>query len=60
MDERPARSDELWGDPAKLKSDILEINVSGDWKRDTGVFVQTDVGLPMTILSVMPEMNIGG
>lgn len=59
MDTYPARSTELWGDPAALKSDIIHLTISGDWKRDSGYHIQSERGLPMTILSVVPNTNVG-
>jgi len=55
----PARSDELWGDPAKLKSKIVSIPISGDWQEDKSVFVKSEPGLPMTILSLTPDVDVG-
>lgn len=60
LEEYDTRSDENWGDPASTISDIIRINVTSDWKRDNGVIVKSDVGLPMTMLSVIGDTNVGG
>jgi hypothetical protein len=59
LEEYPSRSTELWGDPAATISDVIRIPVSGDWERDIGVTIKTENGLPMTLLSVIPGVNIG-
>ena len=59
LEEYPSRSTELWGDPAATLSDVIRIPVSGDWERDIGVTIKTEAGLPMTLLSVIPGVNIG-
>lgn len=59
LEEYPSRSTELWGDPAATLSDVIRIPVPGDWERDIGVTVKTETALPMTLLSVIPGVNIG-
>lgn len=59
LEEYPSRSTELWGDPAATLSDVIRVPVSGDWERDIGVTVKTEAALPMTLLSVIPGVNIG-
>ena len=59
LEEYPSRSTELWGDPAATLSDVIRIPVPGDWERDIGVIVKTETALPMTLLSVIPGVNIG-
>lgn len=60
LEEYPTRSDEVWGDPASAISDIIRIPVPGDWKRDVTVIAKANVGLPQTILSMTPEVEVGG
>lgn len=59
LEEYPSRSTELWGDPAATLSDVIRVPVSGDWERDIGVTIKTEAALPMTLLSVIPGVNIG-
>lgn len=59
LEEVPSRSNELWGDPAALKSEVVKIQISGDWKRDKYVHVKTEPGLPMTVLSIIPDLDAG-
>jgi hypothetical protein len=60
MEEFPTREVEVWGDPAASVTDVIRINVSSDWKRDTSVFIQSEPGLPQTILSMAADTNVGG
>ena len=60
MQEYPSRELEVWGDPAATVTDVIRLNVPSDWKRDTSVFIQSEPGLPQTILSVVPDVTEGG
>jgi len=60
LQEYPSRTTELWGDPAALVSDVIRLPIPGDWHRENGVVVQTEAGLPMTILSAIADTNVGG
>lgn len=60
LDEYPSRSTELWGDPAAMLSDVIRINVPGDWERDTSLIIKSQPGLPQTLLSVVADTNAGG
>jgi hypothetical protein len=60
LEESPTRETEVWGDPAAIKSDVIRVNVSSDWKRDMSVIVQSEPGLPQTILSLVADTNVGG
>jgi hypothetical protein len=60
LEEYPTRSTELWGDPAKAISTIVRIPISDDWRRDSSVIARATPGLPQTILSMVPDTNVGG
>ena len=60
LEEYPTRSTELWGDPAKAISTIIRIPISDDWRRDSSVIARATPGLPQTILSMVPDTNVGG
>ena len=60
MEEYPSRELELWGDPAATVTDVVRLNIPSDWKRDTSVFIQSEPGLPQTILSIVPDVSEGG
>lgn len=60
MQEHPSRELELWGDPAATVNDVLRINIPSDWTRDTSVFIQSEPGLPQTLLSLVADVTEGG
>jgi len=59
LEEYPSRSTELWGDPAATLTDLLRIPISDDWQRESGVTIKSEQGLPMTVLSMMADLDIG-
>lgn len=59
LEELPSRSTEPWGAPAAVRSGIVRVPISGDWERDKQVFVETEPGLPMTVLSITPDFDTG-
>lgn len=60
LEEYPSRSTELWGDPAATLTDLIKIPISDDWGREGGITVQSEPGLPMTILSWVADTDVGG
>jgi len=59
LESYPARSTELWGDPASTLTDLLRLPISDDWAREAGITIQSEQGLPMTILSMMVSTDVG-
>jgi hypothetical protein len=59
LEEYPSRSTELWGDPAAILTDLIKIPISDDWAREAGVTIQSEQGLPMTILSMLADTDVG-
>lgn len=47
------------GGPIPLKTQQVNITVAGDWVRDATMYVVQDYPLPMTVLGVAPEWDIG-
>ena len=60
LDSYPSRYVENWGDPAASVSDVIKINISGDWGRDRTVHFQSEPGLPQSITSMIANVNVGG
>ena len=60
MEEHPSRELEDWGDPAAVVNDVLRVNIPSDWDRDTSVFIQSEPGLPQTLLSLVADVSEGG
>jgi len=54
---RGERTDELMGDPTRLQSRVMPIDIKADWKTQCSVFFRHDVPLPCTILSVTPDVE---
>lgn len=54
------REDEVWGQAGALMSADLYQPVSSDYKRLSTVFYRQPNPLPVTILSVIPELSVGG
>jgi|TARA_R110002110_G_scaffold43923_6_gene135928 hypothetical protein len=59
LEEYPSRSTERWGDPAATLTDLIRLPISDDWAREAGVTIKSEQGLPMTILSMMADTDVG-
>ena len=59
LEEYPSRSTELWGDPAATLTDLIKIPISDDWQREASVTIKSEPGLPMTILFMAAETDVG-
>mgnify|MGYP003132302358 CR=1 FL=1 len=59
LEEYPSRSTELWGDPASTLTDLIKLPISDDWAREAGIAIKSEQGLPMTILSMMADTDVG-
>lgn len=60
MYEHRSRSDEFYTDPAKLHTDTIEITAGTGFGVGGRVAVRQPYPLPMTILSVVPDVVFGG
>jgi hypothetical protein len=56
--EIPQRQFENWGEPTRLKTGVVEAVCQGDWQ-DGSFFVRQSDPLPVTILAVIPDVQIG-
>ena len=47
------------GDPASTLTDLIKLPISDDWAREAGIAIKSEQGLPMTILSMMADTDVG-
>jgi hypothetical protein len=59
LEEYLQRTDELLGDATRLASGMVELTVPATWSADGQVYVQTTDPLPLELLAVMPELEVG-
>ncbi|WP_026793139.1 hypothetical protein [Pleomorphomonas oryzae] len=57
--ELKQRSTEAWGSAIQPFTGDIEITPMPDWNRDGGMFIKQFDPLPMTILSLMPDVSMG-
>lgn len=57
----PARAvTDLYGSPPALKDGEVELSIDASWNQDGAVCVRQDVPLPLTVLSMTLEVQLGG
>jgi len=56
--EIPQRQFENWGEPTRLKTGVVEVICDGSWA-DGSFLVRQPLPLPVTILAVIPDVQIG-
>lgn len=54
---RGERTNELMGDPTRLQSRVMAMDIKADWKVQSSVFLRHDAPLPCTILSITPDVE---
>ena len=54
------RSTEAYGAPDNLLSEMLDLNIFGDWNKQGRIFIRQSQPLPVTVLAVIPQVNFGG
>lgn len=60
LDQYPQRQvSDAWG-PAAMTEGIQKLNVAGDWAESGSVFLVQDDPVPLTVLSVTAEVEVGG
>jgi len=59
LENYPSRSLEVWGGPAALKDDLITLPIPDDWGSDVSVITASHPGLPLTILSVTTNIDVG-
>lgn len=52
------RTDEDWGDPTNLQTGVFHIDMDPDWDTNGQVMLEQSDPLPMTVLSITPEITI--
>lgn len=58
--EDKSRSTETYGSEPRLRSEMIEVPVSGDWNIDGQVCVRQSAPLPLTVLSMVLDVAVGG
>lgn len=53
------RSNERYGDPIAMRTGWFDLAVSGSWTKDGHICVQQKDPLPITILSLVPDVEVG-
>lgn len=53
------RSNERYGDPIKMRTGWFDLGVSTTWTKDCHICVQQKDPLPITILSLVPNIEVG-
>ena len=56
--EMKQREEEDYGEPIRLLTGDKEIYLSSDWNEDGEIFIRQNEPLPMTIVAVIPEMEL--
>ena len=54
------RTDENYGAPDNLLSEIVDINIVCNWDKKGQVTIRQEKPLPLTVLAVIPQAEIGG
>ena len=60
LDYAVPRQDENWDAPDNLASKLIDTAIACTWTKDGRVFVRQSNPLPLTILSCIPQAEIGG
>ncbi len=53
------RSDEAYNEPTRLKSDVIPASILGSWGSTCALSIQQTAPLPMTILDIIPVIEVG-
>lgn len=49
-----------YDEPNKLFTGVAEVRIETDWNKTGGVLIRQDSPLPLTVLAILPEVEIGG
>jgi hypothetical protein len=60
LSEWKQRAAEAYNDPIGLFSGITAITPNPDWDKSGSFYIQQKYPLPLTILSILPEVKVGG
>ncbi len=59
LEELKEREREAWGDPTALTTGTVEVEVQGDWKPEAEMWLVQPHPLPLEVLSITPEYDLG-
>jgi hypothetical protein len=59
LDELKQREDEAWADPIALKTGYFELPIQGDWENYGSILIRQVDPLPLTVLSIIPDYDVG-
>ena len=54
------RTDENYGSPDNLLSEVVDINIVCNWDKKGQVTIRQEKPLPLTVLAIIPQAEIGG
>ena len=60
LTEAKQRTTESWGTPPRLKTDEIEIVIPPNWTNAGQVFIRQSDPLPLTVVSLTLEVEVGG
>jgi len=60
LTEVPSRTDEVYGSPPDLKSEVIEVAIEPSWSQGGVIALRQSSPLPMMIVSITSEVVIGG
>lgn len=60
VEDQDTRLGEDWGAPGALISETVEVTLLDGWSNETTAAVVQKYPLPLTVLTITPEMNYGG
>lgn len=60
LDELAQREDENYDAPVNLKTGVVAVRVAATWEPGGRVFIRQSDPLPLSIIGVMPDVDIGG
>lgn len=58
--EHKQRTDEDYGEPPRLISEVIEVPLHTEWQEEGSVFVRKTAPLPLTVQSIALEVSVGG
>ena len=59
LTEFKQRAYEKYGDPTALKTGDIRVTLPSQWSSSGSIFFRQDDPLPVTILSLIPEVSVG-
>jgi len=59
LTEFKQRAYESYGDPTALKTGDIRVTIPSKWSASGSIFYRQDDPLPITLLAVIPEVEVG-